>query len=43
MTSENSRKVKEFDFLLTLEKLCKNNSPIVHTTCKVFKLWKIVC
>ena len=30
-------KLKEFDFLLTLKKLCKNNSPIVHTTYKFSK------
>ena len=30
-------KIKDFDFLLTLKKLCKNNSPIVHTTYKFSK------
>ena len=28
---------KEFDFLLTLKKICKNNTPIVHTTYKISK------
>ena len=30
-------KRKEFDFLLTLKKICKNNTPIVHTTYKFSK------
>ena len=30
-------KRKEFDFVLTLKKLCKNNTPIVHTTDKFSK------
>ena len=30
-------KRKEFDFVLTLKKLCKNNTPIVHTTYKFSK------
>ena len=37
MTVKVQEKLREFDFLLILQKLCKNNSPIVHTTYKFSK------
>ena len=37
LANQNQEKRKEFDFVSTLKKLSKNNTPIVHTTYKFSK------